>query len=137
MPETIPFSERNRQVQIVLAIVVPFVFGAIVGVVLGASATAYWVLSALAAIGAVLAGLEHPDPRSAAIRGLVMGAIYGIGVLLAHAVAGTHAEVSLGSFPPIVILIDAIAGAILAAIGGSISRARTRRSEDAGSRDTG
>jgi hypothetical protein len=127
MPETIPFSERGREAQILLAVVVPFVFGAIVGIVLGASAGVYWVLSALAAIGAVLAGLEHPDPRSAAIRGLVIGAVYGIGVLLAHAVAGTHAEVSLGSFPPIVILIDAVAGAILAAIGGLISRARIGR----------
>jgi hypothetical protein len=124
LPRTIPFSERSRQAQILLAILVPFIFGAIVGVVLGASATVYWILSALAAGGAVLAGLEHPDPRSAAIRGLVIGAVYGIGVLLAHAVAGTHAEVSLGSFPPIVILIDAIAGAILAAIGGLASRAR-------------
>jgi hypothetical protein len=124
LPETIPFSERSRQAQIVLALVVPFIFGAIVGVVLGASASAYWILSALAAIGAILAGLEHPNPRSAAVRGLVMGAVYGIGVLLAHAIAGTHAEVSLGSFPPIVILIDAIAGAILAAIGGLISRSK-------------
>ncbi len=127
MPETIPFSERSRQTQIVLAIVVPFVFGAIVGVVLGASATGYWILSALAAIGAVLAGLEHPDARSAAIRGLVMGAVYGLGVLLAHAVAGTHAEVSLGSFPPLLIVIDAVAGAILAAIGGALSRTKTER----------
>jgi hypothetical protein len=122
MPKTVPFSERGREAQIVLVLVVPFVFGAIVGVVLGASSTVYWILSAVAALGAVLAGLEHPGPRTAAIRGLVMGAVYGIGVLLAHAVAGTHAEVSLGSFPPIVILIDAIAGAILAAIGGLASR---------------
>lgn len=127
MPETIPFSERGTGAQALLAVVVPFIFGAIVGVVLGASAGVYWILSAIAAVGAVLAGLEHPDPRSAAIRGLVIGAVYGIAVLLAHAVAGTHAEVSLGSFPPIVILIDALAGAILAAIGGLISRARTGR----------
>jgi hypothetical protein len=128
LPETIPFSDRSRQAQVLLALIVPFIFGAIVGVVLGASATVYWILSAVAAIGAVLAGLEHPDPRSAAIRGLVIGAVYGIGVLLGHAVAGTHAEVSLGSFPPILILIDAIAGAILAAIGGLVSRARIGRS---------
>ena len=115
----------------------PFIFGAIVGVVLGASAGFYWVLSALAAIGAVLAGLEHPDPRSAALRGVVMGAVYGVGVLLAHAVAGTDAEVSLGSFPPFVIVIDAIAGAILAAIGGAISRARISRSANPGPGDVG
>ncbi len=127
MPETVPFSKRGRNAQVVLAILVPFVFGAIVGVVLGISAAAYWILSAIAAIGAVLAGLEHPDARSAAIRGVVMGAVYGIGVLLAHAVAGTDAKVSLGSFPPLLIVIDAIAGAVLSAIGGSITRARTRR----------
>lgn len=127
MPETIPFSERSREARIVLAIVIPFVFGAIVGIVLGISAPAYWILSAIAAIGTVIAGLEHPDARSAAIRGLVMGAVYGLAVLLAHVVAGTDAKVSLGSFPPLVIVIDAIAGAILAAIGGSLSRSRQRR----------
>lgn len=132
MPETIPFSERGREAQLVLAILVPFVFGAIVGVVLGISAAAYWILSAIAAIGAVLAGLEHPDPRSAAIRGVVMGAVYGVGVLLAHAVAGTDAKVSLGSFPPFVIVIDAIAGAVLGAIGGAISRAKLKRQSASG-----
>jgi hypothetical protein len=34
-------SEGSRQTQIVLALVVPLIFGAIVGVVLGASATVY------------------------------------------------------------------------------------------------
>ena len=28
MPETIPFSERGREAQILLALVVPFIFGA-------------------------------------------------------------------------------------------------------------
>lgn len=127
MPETVPFSERGREARIVLAILIPFVFGAIVGVVLGISAAAYWILSAIAAIGTVFAGLEHPDARSAATRGIVMGAVYGVAVLLAHAVAGTDAKISLGSFPPLVIVIDAIAGAILAAIGGSLSRAGQKR----------
>jgi len=127
MPETIPFSERGREAQILLAVVVPFVFGAIVGIVLGASAGVYWILSAVAGIGAILAGLEHPDARSGALRGLVIGAVYGIGLLLAHAVAGTDAKVSLGGFPPLVIVIDAVVGAVLSAIGGSIGRARSRR----------
>jgi hypothetical protein len=117
VPETIPFSDRSREVQALLALVIPFVFGAVVGVVLGVSAPVYWILSLLAAIGAVLAGLEHPDARSAALRGLVMGIAYGVALLLAHAVAGTHAKVSLGSFPPFVIVIDALVGAILSALG--------------------
>jgi hypothetical protein len=124
VPETIPFADRSREVQFVLAVAIPFVFGAIVGVVLGWSAGVYWILSALAALGAVLAGLEHHGPRPAAGRGLVIGAVYGIGVLLAHAVAGTDAKVSLGSFPPFVIVIDAIVGAALAALGGWWSKRR-------------
>jgi hypothetical protein len=121
VPETIPFSARGREAQIILAVVVPFVFGAIVGIVLGASAAVYWILSAVAALGAVLAGLEHPDARSGALRGLFIGAVYGVGLLLAHAVAGTDAKVSLGSFPPLVIVIDAIVGAVLAALGGRLA----------------
>jgi hypothetical protein len=121
VPETIPFSDRSREVQALLAVIIPFVFGAIVGVVLGVSAPVYWILSLLAAIGAVLAGLEHPDVRSAALRGLVMGVVYGVAVLLAHAVAGTQAKVSLGGFPPLVIVIDALAGAILSALGGLLN----------------
>jgi hypothetical protein len=120
VPETIPFSDRSREVQVLLAVIIPFVFGAIVGVLLGVSAPVYWILSLLAAIGAILAGLEHPDARSAALRGLVMGIVYGVALLLAHAAAGTHPKVSLGTFPPLVILIDAIIGAILSALGSTI-----------------
>jgi hypothetical protein len=126
VPETIPFSDRSREVQALLAVIIPFVFGAIVGVILGVSAPVYWILSLLAAIGAVLAGLEHPDARSAALRGLVMGIVYGVALLLAHAVAGTHAKVSLGSFPPFVIVIDAVVGAILSALGARLGGHRSR-----------
>lgn len=93
------------------------------GIALGISAGAYWGLSALAGLGAILAGFEHQDGWGGADRGLVGGAIFGAGVLIAHAIAGTHAKVSLGSFPPLLIVIDAIAGMLLGAIGGRIGRA--------------
>ena len=69
----------------------------------------------------MLGGLEHPDARSGAYRGLIGGALFGLGLLLAHAVAGTDAKVSLGSFPPFIIVIDAIAGMLLSALGGRLS----------------
>ncbi len=124
MPKTIPFSQRGREAQVVLAVIVPFVFGAIVGVALGASAALYWILSVVAAVGAVLAGLEHPTARSGALRGLLIGAVYGVGLLLAHAIAGTDAKVSLGGFPPLVILIDAVVGALLAGLGAGLAGRR-------------
>ena len=121
------FEDRTREVRIVLAIVVPLLFGALAGVFLGISATVYSILAGLAAIGGILAGLEHPDPGGGARRVFVGGALFGLGILLAHAIAGTDAKVSIGGFPPLLILIDAIIGAILGAIGGGISRSRRSR----------
>jgi hypothetical protein len=102
---------------------VPFLFGAVVGVVLGVSAGAYWGLSVLAGLGAIVAGFEHQDGWGGADRGLVGGALFGAGILIAHAIAGTTAKVSLGGFPPLLIVIDAIAGMLLGALGGRIGRA--------------
>jgi hypothetical protein len=121
------FRDRPRSIQIVLGGLVPLAFGAVVGVVLGISAGAYWALAALAGLGAILAGFEHQDGWGGADRGLVGGAIFGAGTLIAHAIAGTHAKVSLGSFPPLLIVIDAIAGMLLGALGGRIGRTLLRR----------
>jgi hypothetical protein len=117
------FRDRPRPIQIVLGGIVPFAFGAVVGVVLGISAGAYWGLSVLAGLGAIVAGFEHQDGWGGADRGLVGGALFGAGVLIAHAIAGGDAKVSLGSFPPLLIVIDAIAGMLLSAIGGRLRRA--------------
>lgn len=133
MHTTTLFRDRSRPVQIVLGGVVPFAFGAVVGVVLGVSAGVYWGLAVLAGIGAVLAGFEHQDGWGGADRGLSGGTLFGAGVLIAHAIAGTRAKVSLGSFPPFLIVIDAIFGMFLGALGGRLARAaRDRDSEDQG-----
>ena len=117
------FEERTQEARIVLAVVVPLLFGAVAGISRARSGV-YWALAALAAIGGVLAGLEHPDPAGGAKRVFLGGALFGLGILVAHAIAGTDAKVSLGDFPPLLILIDAVIGAILGAVGGAISRAR-------------
>jgi hypothetical protein len=116
--------DRPRRVQIALAVVAPFVLGAITGVALGIAAGAYWGLSAVAVAGGVLAGIEHEDWRGGARRGLLGGALFGLGVLLAHAASGAGAKVSLGSFPPLLIVIDAVIGMLLGILGGHISQRR-------------
>jgi hypothetical protein len=90
--------------------------------VLGVSSGAYWALAIIAGLGAVVAGFEHQDGWGGADRGLVGGVLFGIGLLVAHAIAGTHAKVSLGGFPPLLIVIDAIFGMLLGALGGWIAR---------------
>jgi hypothetical protein len=114
-----------------LAVIVPLVFGAVVGVVLGTSASLYWILLGVAALGALLSGLEHADIKEAAGRGAVAGAMFGLGILAAHQLAGTDAKVDLGSFPPLLIVINAIAGALLATLGCWLS-GRRRRAERGG-----
>jgi hypothetical protein len=114
--------DRPRPVQIVVAGVVPAVLGAAAGVLIGASTGAYWAVAIVVALGGVIAGFEHQDGWGGADRGVVGGLIYGIALLLAHAIAGTHAKVSLGSFPPLFAVVTAIIGMFLGALGGYLAR---------------
>ena len=117
------FRDRPRALQVVIGGVVPAIFGVIAGVVLGVSAGLYWAVQAVALLGGVIAGLEHRDGWGGADRGLVGGAIFGTFLLVTHAVAGTHAHVSLGSFPPLLAVITAIVGMFAGALGGRLRRA--------------
>jgi hypothetical protein len=121
------FRERPRSVQVLNGLVVPFVFGAVAGVILGISAAAYWLVSLVALAGGVLAGVEHTDGWEGADRGLVGGALYGSGLLIAHAIAGSGAEVSLPGFAPILVVFTAIIGMLAGALGGRLRRAAMQR----------
>jgi hypothetical protein len=114
--------DRPRPLQLVLAGVVPAVFGAITGVVLGASALAYIALNVVGALGGWLSGFEHRDGWGGADRGFAAGFIFGTFVLLAHWAAGTHAKVSLGSFPPLFAVITALIGMLITASSGRLAR---------------
>ncbi len=129
------FRDRSRPAQVVLGGVVPAALGALAGVLVGASAPAYWVLAVLAAAGAFVGGFEHRDGWGGADRGFFGGLIYGIALLLIHALVGTQARVSLGSFPPLLAVVTTIVGMLLSAAGGRI--ARLRRERASGSSSTG
>jgi ABC-type Na+ efflux pump permease subunit len=116
------FRDRSRPLQIVLGGLIPAALGALAGVLLGVSAGAYWAVGAVAAVGGFLSGFEHQDGWGGADRGLVAGFIYGVALLVAHAIAGTDAKVSLGKFPPLLAVITAIFGMLLTAAGGRLAR---------------
>jgi hypothetical protein len=127
MPLPVLFRDRSRPFQIVSGGVVPAAIGALAGVLVGVSTGAYWAVAVLAGVGGFLSGFEHQDGWGGADRGLVGGAIYGTSLLIAHAIAGTTAKVSLGSFPPLLAVVTAIFGMFLAAGGGRLSRAQREK----------
>jgi ABC-type Na+ efflux pump permease subunit len=130
MPTPVLFRDRSRPAQILLGGVVPALLGALAGILLGVSSGAYWAVGAVAALGGFLAGFEHRDGWGGADRGFFGGAIYGTALLVVHALAGTRATVSLGSFPPFVAVITAIIGMLLSAAGGRLARAQRERRGD-------
>jgi apolipoprotein N-acyltransferase len=121
------FRDRSQGQQIILGGVIPAVIGALQGVLVGASSAAYWVVALLAGVGAFLSGFEHRDGWGGADRGFCGGLIYGVALLVVHWIVGTHAKVSLGSFPPLLAVVTAIIGMLLAAAGGRIARAIRER----------
>jgi len=127
MPEPVLFRDRSRPAQIVLGGLIPAAIGVGAGILIGASTAAYWVVAIVAGAGAVLSGFEHQDGWGGADRGLVAGAIYGTALLITHAIVGTHAKVSLGSFPPLFAVVTAIISMFLAGFGGRLARAQRER----------
>jgi len=127
MPAVTLFRDRSPTAQLVVAGVVPMLIGGLAGVLLGVSAAAYWGIGALAAVGAFLSGFEHVDGWEAADRGFVSGLIYGTSLLLAHELAGTHPQASLGNVPALLAVVTAIAGSLLCAAGGHLARLQRGR----------
>jgi hypothetical protein len=116
------FRDRPLAVQILTGLVVPAAFGAIVGIALGISSGLYWGLQLVGLVGGVLGGLEHRDGWEGADRGLVGGAVFGTFLLVAHAIAGTHAHVKLPGFEPFLAVVTAIVGMFAGALGGFLRR---------------
>ena len=118
-PRIVPFAERSTAARVVLVAVLPAALGVVAGILLGVSAVAYLIVGLIAAAGSFLAGFEHPDAWSGADRGFIAGVVYGIALLLAHAVAGTTATVALGSFPPALALVTGLVSMFLCAAGAT------------------
>jgi hypothetical protein len=119
--------DRPPAVRVVMVVLVPAIFGAIAGFVLGESETIYLALQVLAAIGAYVAGFEHRSGREAAVRGSIGGAAFGGAILAVHEVSGASAEAKLPH--PAIVLLAATAGigAILGAFGAGARAAREEK----------
>jgi hypothetical protein len=114
--------DRPRPLQVLFGGIFPALLGILAGVMVGASATGYWIVGAVAGIGGFLAGFEHRDGWGGADRGMVGGAIYSTSLVLTHWLIGNDEKVSLGSSRVIFVIFLTIIGILLGAAGGRVAR---------------
>jgi hypothetical protein len=119
--------DRPLVARVLLVVVVPGVFGLIVGWALGQSKPLYIALSIVAAIGGYVAGFEHRSGREGALRGFIAGAFFGGGVLLMHQLTGDRATVKPPHPGVILIAITAVLGAGLAVFGATARAEREKK----------
>jgi hypothetical protein len=110
--------ERTHGLEMVLVVVVPVVFGAITGVMLGISEPAYLVLTLLGILGGFLAGMEHEGALEGFYRGLLGGLLFGTAILTANGLAEEPPKAHLPDPAILLVVITAVAGAALGALGG-------------------
>jgi hypothetical protein len=113
-------------VRFVLVVVLPCGFGALCGVLLGHSEAAYLIVSILAIAGGFNAGLEHPDGRAGALRGVAGGTQFGAFILIAHEIEGSSAKADLPHPAILLVVVTAGLGALLGYFGGRTRAGRTR-----------
>jgi hypothetical protein len=105
-------------VQILLAVIVPALFGAICGWLLGVNKTAYLVLSILALLGGYAAGTEHKGAAGGALRGLIGGSLFGGFILIVNEALDKTPKADLPSPKIWLLAITVGVGVILGILGG-------------------
>ena len=115
-----PHLLRSRPValQFVFAGIVPALFGAVTGWMLGVSEIGYLVLSVMGIGGGYFAGLEHDGAGEGAIRGVIGGALFGGLILLTHEALDEEAKAELPHPEILLVAITTAFGVGLGALGG-------------------
>ena len=116
------FRDLPVAVQVQLAAIGPLLFGLVCGFLLEVNAAGYWAMTALSVVGGFVGGTEHTTVRDAGLRGLIAGACFGLGVVIAHAISGDPALAPVPSPTALLVVISAAAGAGLAATGARLTR---------------
>jgi hypothetical protein len=117
-------EERPRGVQVLLAVIVPGVYGAVTGYLLGKSESAYTILGLLAAIGGIGAGFDHLGAAAGMRRGALGGLIFGAALLIGHELEGSAAKADIPSPGILLLVITVVLGVAFGALGGYL-RSRT------------
>jgi hypothetical protein len=111
------FSHRSPNAQLVLAVVVPSLFGLVAGFVLGVSEIGYLVLALLGIAGGYFAGLEHRYVEEGLLRGVAGGLLFGTFILVGHEISGMEPKAELPHPHILLVVITTTFGVLLGALG--------------------
>jgi hypothetical protein len=117
--------DRPAPLEFVLAVVVPLVFGALVGLALGWSSAAYTGLLLVAFAGGFGAGFEHDVPLEGTYRGLLGGLLFTTGLLVAHGLADVTPVVTLPDPEVLLLVVNGAVGAATGTVGALLRRRAT------------
>jgi hypothetical protein len=114
--------------QIIVANVVPCLFGAITGVMLGVNEVAYVALAGpIGILGGYFAGLEHRSGPEGAARGFMGGLQFGSFILVIDALSGLDRHATLPHPAILLVVLTTFFGAVLGFLGGLTRERRMRR----------
>ena len=116
--------DRPFPLQLFLAIVLPVAFGVLTGWMLSTSEPGYLVLSLLGILGGIGAGYDHLGSDQGFVRGLLGGALFGLGILATHSLVDKVAKAHLVEPQWILVIITTILGGLFGAWGGSLRAKR-------------
>ena len=102
--------ERRLAVQVVLAGVLPILFGVLCGVLLGTSGLWFDAVTTAGAFGGVNAGYEHDDWRGGFWRGITGGALFAISLVVTHEARGAQQRAHLPASLPLMAVFYAVMG---------------------------
>lgn len=122
-------EEHPRPLQIVLVFVVPALFGALTGYILGVSEPVYLIFSLIGVLGGIGAGYDHVGAKAGAGRGIIAGLVFGGSILIAHEIHGATAKAHLPEPAIILVVFTTVLGCVFGAIGGWL-RARAMRGHE-------
>ena len=120
-------KEHPRSVQLLLVIVLPAVYGAITGYVLGVSEAGYLVLSILGVLGGIGAGFDHVGAAAGAKRGVTAGSVFGAAILIVHELHGKEAKADLPDPAILLVVLTTVLAIGFGALGGWLRGRATAR----------
>ncbi len=120
---------RAAPAEFAAAVVVPLVFGGVVGLTLGWSEPVYLVLLLIALLGGAAAGYEHDVPAEGLYRGILGGLVFTTGLLVAHGVSGADPEADLPDPEALLLIINTVISAGTGTLGAVLRRRREGRAQ--------